>query len=634
MFHFLSFCFSTTFFKMAMEDLVEVLTAMQGDLGISQNGRYRDLVTGSSKSWIEPSGKLFILQLDDADAATRRYVPFWNFLRQKSEGLDPLKAAYSTGVRDAFFAWVNQLSLLLHGATTAQLRTLADGPGIPEASTVLADSDAWNTNNAMALEGVRLIYDDHAYEQLRLAVPETLRNYVRAWSDFNQNGQVWTARLRMTEVEIGSANVQVLTADRDEWCSAEVVKAYRTGKSDGSIWVEGIGSHRVRTAPPGGGSGHSWYTNLEVNPSANETEAAFKAAKSSTQLRNYTSIAHDMLHFVENMEELYIVAVTSSVRSAVLPATAAFRWPYDAQGTAINSNLPKAFSILKDALLLYEDSAAVYTIVERLLKATQVVADRVAADPGGYSVALCPTERKELVVRVRQGSDRLGAIAVGMGIGLKLVKYKSVEDLESATREERKAGGVFSSNALIAASAMHIADRKAGEALVEGLTLRNSNELAENLTETISSLITAISVDVTNGQEGHVPKAVPIEVQNLAKTIMPKAPQALAAAKAATGAVFPEPKLLGTLRPPPVPYNAAAVVAPQLPPSFVKGTNIFDRVPKANFDPTPKIIGGAKAKAAKATGAFPKDYFPPEVPKAKAMAKQVPAHTIAPGDVM
>ena len=72
--------------------------------------------------------------------------------------------------------------------------------------------------------------------------------------------------------------------------------------------------HRLRTCAPSGGCGHSWFSNLDANPSASETESALKAAKFTTALRWINPLLHDLYHLVENFEEQHLVATCSSTR--------------------------------------------------------------------------------------------------------------------------------------------------------------------------------------------------------------------------------------------------------------------------------------------------------------------------------
>lgn len=51
------------------------------------------------------------------------------------------------------------------------------------------------------------------------------------------------------------------SSDKEEWISNEIARASRNGKSDGAVRMKAIGGHRVRTAPPQWGCGHTWYSN-------------------------------------------------------------------------------------------------------------------------------------------------------------------------------------------------------------------------------------------------------------------------------------------------------------------------------------------------------------------------------------
>ena len=96
---------------------------------------------------------------------------------------------------------------------------------------------------------------------------------------------MYTLRLRETEVLITSADLKVLQADTQEWETDDAQSRYKQGVSDTTVLEEAMGSRRLRTCATGGGCGRSRFSTLDANPSAFDTEAAFKAAKSMTSLR-------------------------------------------------------------------------------------------------------------------------------------------------------------------------------------------------------------------------------------------------------------------------------------------------------------------------------------------------------------
>ena len=133
--------------------------------------------------------------------------------------------------------------------------------------------------------------------------------------DFNRSGQMFTLKLRDTEVLITSAALEVLQADADEWRTDEIQGRYHQGLGETrQFWWKPSGPPQVEDLRPQRGVRALVVLEPRCKSSASETESALKAAKFTTALRWINPLLHDLYHLVENFEEQHLVATCSSTR--------------------------------------------------------------------------------------------------------------------------------------------------------------------------------------------------------------------------------------------------------------------------------------------------------------------------------
>ena len=301
-----------------MTDILDFVVRDGVDRARTENGRYRLVLTGSVEGHINEQSKLTIFEATADDPTTRYYSPAVDFLPSAdTEGPQPdTMLAYQCGIRQGFFILLNQLNLLDHGASMAQLQALAAGEGVPDATVVLADIAAWNAANANALDGVVLVDSAEAWENRVIRCPHQYKRFLPSFEAYCQAGQQVMPTFRLSEVEVVGPDWQVPNELFNRWTHQQSREYCMRGLADIGPIVEGLGAHRLRTC--GSGGGHSWMTNLDHNIAAAETEAALKAARSPTRLQQVTGMLRDCLHPVRNMEGIYLMLVLSQARVVLL----------------------------------------------------------------------------------------------------------------------------------------------------------------------------------------------------------------------------------------------------------------------------------------------------------------------------